>query len=254
MTAQNEATDDFMSRWNKNIDSLKKLQLEMTVDCENYQFLEHKHRQLQQDYQFLEHKYSKLQQNLNNNNNEEIDNIYNRYNTNPTNHTNINEEKKDELNNIHEENLRLKICNQFLDCMLDTIQTLHERCNGSETRLRESNEIINILQTKIHELDEKIEIFNGTSIKFDNQNLKLKQLNEFWKELMTGMERISHSRERLLHLQSKCILCQQNDKNMIFIDGCNHFVLCMKCESDLDSKQCPLCATSYKNARKIQFC
>eukprot|EP01084_Bolivina_argentea_P288534 495235_1 len=111
-----------------------------------------------------------------------------------------------------------------------------------------------IFKEQIKTLNAKIKIYNGTSDSIKNNVLNLEQLNKLERELLHGMQCISNSRLYLMDVKNKCIVCKENNKNMVFNDGCDHMVLCMECEKNkMNKKKCPICRTPYKNARKINL-
>ena len=69
-------------------------------------------------------------------------------------------------------------------------------------------------------------------------------------ELQHNLKKIQEAKDRLVESQLYCMICLKNKKN-IFIQGCNHFVICDECESKLESKVCPQCQLPFISCTKL---
>ena len=97
----------------------------------------------------------------------------------------------------------------------------------------------------------RLKLMKGRSDLVDTMSLQ--QLDELEKQLNKGLERVQDARTRIVVEDRQCIVCQDRNKCVCFIDGCNHVVLCLQCEMDLEPKACPLCSTAYTLTRKLNL-
>ena len=122
------------------------------------------------------------------------------------------------------------------------------------------NKYIEELNPKIVKLKKKLNLLNDLNL--DNiDKLNEEELNEFETkfqekyqnlqvEYQNGMKMIKETRERLMDDKLRCIICLNNQKNIV-IKGCNHFDICDKCENDLPQKKCPRCQAPFKSVIKL---
>merc|ERR1712129_458047 len=81
--------------------------------------------------------------------------------------------------------------------------------------------------------------------------MSLDELNKLKTKLQCKIKTIEDAEKDLTDNTIKCIACQDNKKNIVFIDGCEHMVLCDECEEQITTKQCPLCAVKYTKIKKL---
>eukprot|EP01084_Bolivina_argentea_P108963 194755_1 len=98
----------------------------------------------------------------------------------------------------------------------------------------------------------KLKMENNSKFNVLNENvgqriniLNLEQLNEL--ELI-----IQNAKQRLLEEKLYCLVCMDNYKNVVIM-GCNHYVLCDKCEQKLKHKICPICQSAFTSIIKLQI-
>ena len=80
--------------------------------------------------------------------------------------------------------------------------------------------------------------------------LNLEQLDLLKQRFDYKLDKIAKAKQKLFENKVLCIICLDNEKNVL-IQGCNHYVLCDKCEPKLYRKKCPLCQKSYSRVIKV---
>merc|ERR1719497_161783 len=60
--------------------------------------------------------------------------------------------------------------------------------------------------------------------------MSLDELNKLKTKLQSKIKTIEDAEKDLTDNTIKCIACQDNKKNIVFMDGCEHMVLCDECE------------------------
>lgn len=111
------------------------------------------------------------------------------------------------------------------------------------------------LQLEFQNLEEQIEDlqkYKENSIKY--RLTRIHELNdeEFHKlknDINEGLETVQCEEDD----RSKCAICKDNKKEIYFVDGCNHVVICGNCEQGMESKVCPRCDQPYTNAVRLDI-
>eukprot|EP01084_Bolivina_argentea_P010835 20214_1 len=161
-------------------------------------------------------------------------------------------EDKQKFNSLQKKFNSLEKKHNSLQKDMEEVDSAYNESKNKIHELKNKNGELEIdnkkLEERIEGLIEKINVYNGTSKIMGRYNMK--ELIDLKNELKNGIKNIEESEQTLLENKYKCISCYENDKNIIFIDGCNHNVFCMECEQKWNPKRCPRCDTQYTNVRK----
>ena len=83
--------------------------------------------------------------------------------------------------------------------------------------------------------------------------MSLEELKEIKVTLQSKIKLIEEAENLLMNNTLKCVACMDNKKNISFIDGCDHFVLCNECECKMETKLCPICSTQYTKIKRLNI-
>jgi len=72
-------------------------------------------------------------------------------------------------------------------------------------------------------------------------------------KLQSTLKLIENAEKSLIERTLKCIICRHRQKNVYFVDGCDHVIVCDECESKMMTKQCPTCRKQYRQIKKISL-
>merc|ERR1712048_470997 len=105
-----------------------------------------------------------------------------------------------------------------------------------------TNELIKKMVSENKMLNKIACVDEITTARIDAMNLdELKKLKQI----------VEDAEKELMENTLNCIACKENKKNVSFADGCDHFVLCNQCESNMETKQCPICSTAYTKTKRL---
>ena len=82
--------------------------------------------------------------------------------------------------------------------------------------------------------------------------LNIEQLDLLKQRFEYKLAKIAKAKEKIFESEVLCMICKDNQKN-ILIQGCNHYVICDKCENRLYRKRCPQCQKPYSNVIKVSI-
>lgn len=116
---------------------------------------------------------------------------------------------------------------------------------NSITSLREQNEILKEQNEDLYGYKDESMTYRLERVHELNQD----DLHQLKVDLNEGLDIIQKERDT----RSKCVICYNNPKNIYFIDGCDHLVICARCESEMSSKVCPQCQTPYSLSKQLQL-
>ena len=113
--------------------------------------------------------------------------------------------------------------------------------------MEEENEI---LKDELKKTNEKLDNLKDYTQNINALNVEgldlLKQRFEY------KLAQIARAKAKIFENKVLCMICMDNEKNVL-IQGCNHYVICDKCENRLHTKKCPLCQKSYSNVIKVSI-
>ena len=69
----------------------------------------------------------------------------------------------------------------------------------------------------------RLELMKGRSDAVDTMSLE--ELNDLEKQLNQGLERLQDARTRIVIEDRQCIVCQDRNKSICFVDGCDQCML-----------------------------
>ena len=110
---------------------------------------------------------------------------------------------------------------------------------------------INTIRTSGHP-NHKVHL-NAKEFKSLISNMNEEQLTNYQGFLNDCLDIVRKRRQELHRMEhsSLCILCS-NPKDVVYI-GCNHWVICSKCECQLERKQCLKCLKEYDEIIKLDL-
>eukprot|EP01084_Bolivina_argentea_P022252 41356_1 len=133
---------------------------------------------------------------------------------------------------------------------LGKVESENKACQQKIDKMKEKMNIFKQQTCKEQEIyEDRIAIYNGTSKLY--HTLDMRELNSFESELQCGLKEIKEAKDQLIENKFNCVICQERHKNICFMDGCSHIVLCDQCEKKMDAKQCPICCMKYTLHRKV---
>merc|ERR1712228_870992 len=97
------------------------------------------------------------------------------------------------------------------------------------------------LQKKVDELEYKPERIKAMS---------LEELSKTKDRLLSKIKLVENAERLLMDNTLKCVICKENNKNISFMDGCDHVAVCNECESKMTNKCCPICRVRYTRTKK----
>ena len=110
---------------------------------------------------------------------------------------------------------------------------------------------LSLAKKQISDWRKRCKLYDGTSDEY--HTLTLKQINKLALELQHGIRMTEIARERLFDSKLNCISCMDRPKDIGFVDGCGHIVLCMECENKMTNKKCPICQCPYSRIKKVNI-
>ena len=121
---------------------------------------------------------------------------------------------------------------------LNGMKRAHEDLQGRfDTLMEEAKES----QQKLDNLKDYTQNINA---------LNVEQLDLLKQRFEYKLNQIARAKEKIFENEVLCMICMDNRKNVL-IQGCNHYVMCDKCEARLYRRKCPKCQKTYSNVMKI---
>ena len=130
------------------------------------------------------------------------------------------------ISNQQEDIERMRRYQQDLECANDAL-------------IKETNE----MHDKLDELKDYTQNINV---------LNVEQLDKLKQRFESKLAKIDRAKEKIFEDKLLCMICMDNRKNVV-IQGCNHYVMCDKCERHLNTKKCPQCQQPYLNVLKLSI-
>ena len=105
------------------------------------------------------------------------------------------------------------------------------------------------LEQQLRDLKRKMDALECNPERISAMNTE--QLNQAKARWHKNIELIEEEERLLMENSLNCIACRDVKKNISFMDGCDHFVLCNECESKMETKKCPVCNMKYTKIKKL---
>lgn len=80
-------------------------------------------------------------------------------------------------------------------------------------------------------------------------DLEMHELDRLKTDLAEGLDTVQKEQDT----RAKCSICYDKPKDIYFIDGCDHLVICSDCERGMVTKLCPQCAAPYTTCKQLRL-
>ena len=145
-----------------------------------------------------------------------------------------NEKNQAEHNKQEEINI-LRQSGQSKDEEIATLQSLLEQTERQIAPYRKS--------VALDDLQNAFDTLSAHPAKLSRMNtIRLLNLRA---TMMSNIQKVEKAQKERRNADQECIVCFENQKNIIFADGCQHIVVCDRCEKILQPKRCPVCRIEY---------